>query len=659
MDELTMSLQEGRSWPMGATWDKKNKGINFAVFSSNATAVQLCLFDDAGTQEIQRLPLTAKTNHIWHGYLPHADLGQVYAYRVEGPWQPDAGHRFDSTIHLLDPYAREILGNANDGFKARVVDDDDFDWGGDSPPAIPLNATVLYETHVKGFSKRNPALPALIRGTYAGLAHEQSIKHLQQLGITAVSLLPVHFALDEPRLVKLGLSNYWGYNTLGFFCATPKLGATQNPRNEFRAMVKSLHQAGIEVILDVVFNHTAESDEAGTTLSFRGFDNAAYYRLPETNRAAFENYSGCGNTLDIRQPQVLQLVMDSLRYWVSDMHVDGFRFDLAPVLGRDDEGFKTNATFFQAVAQDPILSRVKMIAEPWDIGPGGYQVGHFPRGWLEWNDHFRDSMRKYWLHDGKPSNTRGDFAMRLCGSSDLYQGRSPSESVNYVVSHDGFTLRDLVSFEDRHNLANGENNRDGHGHNLSINCGIEGETNDQTICALRLRLQRALTVTTLLSLGTPMLCAGDEIGHSQEGNNNPYCQDNETTWIDWSSADQDLLAFTSKVLALRSPLQPLGTDWQAQLLWRRPNGDELQGDAWHDRREPALACLVPCSDQTNYSLLLIFNPEFTEQRFNLPKGQWQLMLDSGEGIVSPAVPSRFEHQIIARPHTCIMLKQNK
>jgi len=659
-------MQTGQPWPIGAHWD--GKGINFAVFSAHAQAMVLCVFDETGTVETARHTLPAHTSDVWHGYLPDAQPGLIYGLRAHGPWRPDRGHRFNAAKLLLDPYAREVVGslewrdehfggdrklplhpdnqdNAAFALKARVVNDltdDTFDWEGDRAPRIPLASTVLYEVHVKGYSQRNAHIPQDLRGTYAGLAHEASIAHMKQLGITSVSLLPVHFAVSEERLVKLGLSNYWGYNTLGFFCADPRLASLANamtPRDEFRAMVKALHRAGIEVLLDVVFNHTAESDETGPTLSFRGLDNASYYRLPPDSRSHYENHSGCGNTLDIRQPRVLQLVMDSLRYWASSMHIDGFRFDLAPVLGRGDQGFSRDGAFFTAVAQDPVLSRVKMIAEPWDIGPGGYKVGGFPRGWLEWNDHFRDAMRGFWVHAGSPTNTRGDFALRLCGSSDLYQPRqrAPSESVNYVVSHDGFTLRDLVSYNQRHNQANGEDNRDGHGHNLSFNYGMEGPTDNEDVNRLRGRLQRALLATTLLAQGTPMLCAGDELGHSQRGNNNPYCQDNDVTWIDWAAADHDLIAFTSRVLTLRQQTMPFGNHWYSgltdplglhDLAWLQADGSPLQGDAWRDPVSHVMGCLIGKPGGAKAPLLLLVNPEHADKPFMLPAGVWQALLDT-------------------------------
>ena len=656
------ALLPGRPWPLGASWD--GRGVNFAVFSAHAQAMALCLFDESGSVETSRLMLPGHTHDVWHGYLPVAGPGLLYGLRAHGLWWPEQSHLFNPYKLLLDPYAREIVGhfewrdehfaaertqplemdtrdNAASALKARVVHDE-FDWQGDQPPGIALQDTVLYELHVKGFSRLNPLLPEALRGTYAGLAHPASLAHLQRLGVTSVSLMPVHHALDEERLTRMGLRNYWGYNTLGFFAPDPRLASGQdglNPRDEFRAMVKALHAEGIEVLLDVVFNHTAESDAAGPTLSFRGLDNLSYYRHPPGLPAVLENHSGCGNTLDIRQPRVLQLVMDSLRHWVSAMHVDGFRFDLAPVLGRGDHGFERGGAFFTAVAQDPVLSRVKMIAEPWDIGPGGYQVGGFPRGWLEWNDRFRDTMRGFWLHGGPTARSRGDFALRLCASSDLYQApnRMPATSVNYVVSHDGFTLHDLVSYQGRHNQANGEDNRDGHGHNLSTNCGAEGPTDDARINALRARLQRALLASTLLAQGTPMLCAGDELGHSQRGNNNPYCQDNELTWLHWDQADEDLIAFTARLLALRRQLLPLGNYWYSGLIgalglpdlsWLQADSQPLQGQAWQDLGQRVLGCLIGQPGRAKMPLLLLVNPEATDHDFLLPPGPWRAMLDT-------------------------------
>ena len=661
---ISIAPQIGRPWPLGASFD--GHGINFAVFSANAQSVELCLFDATGAHELARHHLPAQTNDIWHGYLPNAQPGLIYGLRAYGPWRPDQGHRFDPSKLLLDPYAREIVGdfiwmdeqmtherelqrrmnthnNAALALKARVIQDS-FDWGDDASPNI--TDTVLYECHVKGFSKINPQIPPELRGTYAGLAHSVSIDYLKCLGITSVSLLPVHYCVNEDRLVSMGLTNYWGYNTIGFFCVNPRLASGVDgisPRDEFRTMVRTLHAAGLEVILDVVYNHTAESGETGPTISFRGLDNASYYRLQINDQAHYENHSGCGNTLDIRQPVVLQLVMDSLRYWVLDMHVDGFRFDLAPVLGRTNHGFSPQSAFFTAVAQDPVLSRVKLIAEPWDIGPGGYQVGGFPRHWKEWNDKFRDCMRRFWVQSAATGDggTCGDFAMRLCGSSNLFQarGRDPSKSVNYVVSHDGFTLRDLVSYNQRHNLANGEDNRDGQGENFNFNCGAEGPTPESSVNHLRARLQRALLATTLLSQGTPMLCAGDEIGHTQDGNNNPYCQDNPMTWINWQEMDTNLLAFTQHVIQIRRQLMPFANQWYSgtsdadgvyDLSWLNPNGSAMPSEAWQNRGVHALACLIGKPGRTKSPLLLLINACPDTRPFVLARGQWQVILDTSQ-----------------------------
>ena len=659
-------LDLGQPWPLGATWSADTDGVNFAVFSAHAQMMELCLFDASGQVEVARLRLPGHSNDVWHGHLPEAKPGLLYGFRAHGPWRPDKGHRFNPNKLLLDPYARDIVGefewrdehfggdrrhpqhrdmgdNAALALKARVVADR-FDWGGDRPLNIPLERSVMYEVHVAGFSRLNPQVPQALRGSLAGLAHEASVAHLQRLGISAVSLLPVHYSLDEERLAAMGLRNYWGYNTLGFFSVNPRLASGvfgQSPRDEFRAMVKVLHAAGIEVLLDVVFNHTAEADEHGPTVSFRGLDNASYYRLQAESRSHYENHTGCGNTLDIRQPRVLQMVLDSLRYWVGEMHVDGFRFDLAPVLGRGDHGFERGGAFFTAVAQDPLLSRVKMIAEPWDIGPGGYQVGGFPRGWQEWNDHFRDAMRGFWIGRDATPTTRGDFALRLCASSDLYQPRqrAPVESVNYVVSHDGFSLRDLVSYNERHNLANGEGNRDGHGHNLNFNCGAEGPTDDPAVNSLRGRLQRALLATTLLAQGTPLIAAGDELGHTQQGNNNPYCQDNPITWIAWSQADADLIAFTARVVSLRRQTLPFGNHWYSgltdprglhDLSWLRSDGSALQGENWRDTNSRVLGCLIGKPGRAKAPLLLLVNGDAAERSFMLPAGVWQVLLDTTE-----------------------------
>ena len=698
MDRLNLSTtQLGQPWPLGAHFD--GKGINFAVYSAHAQAVDLCLFDNHGTQELARLRLKGHTGDIWHGYLPNAQPGLVYGLRASGPWRPDRGHRFDASKLLLDPYARDIVGefiwsdehfapdlthplhlethdNASVALKARVVHDN-FDWKDDHPPATPMANSILYECHVRGFSKTHPDIPENLRGTYAGLGHPASIGYLKALGVTAVSLLPVHYHLSEERLVEMGLVNYWGYNTLGFFCPNPRLASGQSglsSRDEFREMVRALHTAGLEVILDVVYNHTAEAGHNGPTLSFRGLDNANYYRLVPNDLNHYENFSGCGNTLDISQPRVLQLVMDSLRYWVTDMHVDGFRFDLATVLGRTDHGFSPHAAFFAAVAQDPVLCRVKMIAEPWDIGPGGYQVGQFPRGWLEWNDHFRDSMRRFWVqsvaspHAAGSGGTLGEFAMRLCGSSDLYQARrrEPSESVNYVISHDGYTLLDLLSYNHRHNLANGEDNRDGQGNNLNFNCGVEGPSTDAPVNQLRHLLQRALLATNLLAQGTPMLCAGDEMGHTQDGNNNPYCQDNEATWLDWSRVDTELLAFTRHVIGLRRRLQPFANLWYSgiadadgiyDLSWWNADGSVLQGSAWQLPQRRALGCLIGKPGQSGSPLLLLVNNSAHPEHFVLPRGHWQGLLDSSHPLGLADWQGAGTSELPVAAHSLLLLQQ--
>jgi glycogen operon protein len=685
----TVTLEHGRPWPLGAHFD--GEGINFAVFSAHASKLELCLFDESGQRETARLALPGHHVDVWHGYLRGARPGQVYGLRAHGPWRPDRGHRFNPHKLLLDPYAREIVGQFNwqpehfghdplhpqhqypwdngaTALKARVTHDH-YDWRGDRAPHVPLADMVIYELHVKGFTQRHPLVPEPLRGRYAGLAHEASIAHLKRLGVTAVELLPVHQHVDERHLVRRGLSNYWGYNTIGFFCPEPAYAAGPNPRDEFRDMVRALHAAGIEVLLDVVFNHTCESDEHGPTLSWRGLDNAAWYRVPHDAPGRYENHTGCGNTLDLRQPRVLQFVMDSLRYWVREMHVDGFRFDLAPALARDDPQFSPRAAFFRAVAQDPVLAQVKLIAEPWDIGPGGYQMGNFPRGWLEWNDRFRDGMRGWWLR-GK--GTRGEFAQRLCASSDIFhrQHRAPVESINYVVSHDGFTLRDVVSYDHRHNEANGENGADGHAHNLSWNCGVEGPTPRADVLALRARLMRALTASVLLAQGTPMLAAGDELMHTQQGNNNPYCQDNAISWIDWSRADESLIEFNARLLRLRRELLPLANRWYtglpdahglADLAWLAADGRALEGDAWNRADGRCLGALIGAPGRASAAhpgpLLLLVNSGATDQPFVLPAGPWQVLLDTSRADGSPASVADVPTPYLLPAHALVLLSR--
>ncbi len=631
-----------------------------AVFSAHATRIELCLFDTDGSQELARLPLPRRSGDVWHGLLPGAGPGLVYGLRAHGPWRPDRGHRFNPARLLLDPWAREIVpppggfdprrphtdarpdhpaepdprDNARFAHKARVPDHVPApEW---RQPRHAAGDLVLYELHVRSFTRLMAAVPEAERGTYAGLASEPAIAHLRRLGVTAVSLLPVMAKLDEPRLSALGLVNHWGYNTFGFFCPEPRYAAGPDPRAEFRTMVQRLHAAGIEVILDVVFNHTAEGDAHGPTLAWRGLDNASWYRLHDGDRSGYVNWTGCGNTLDIGHPRVLQFVLDSLRHWVQEMGADGFRFDLAPVLGRDAQAFDRRAAFFKAVAQDPVLQSVRLIAEPWDLGPDGYQAGAFPDGWLEWNDRFRDTVRSFFLGG---DCTRGALALRLAGSSDLFQARrrSPLESVNYVVAHDGFNLHDLVSHDLRHNEANGEGNRDGHPHNYSWNCGWEGPTSDPDVLARRARLQRALVAATLLAQGTPMLAAGDEIGHTQRGNNNPYCQDNEITWLDWERADAGLLDYFAHVVALRRRLLPLGARWYTGLVdargrhdltWLSASGEPLAPEQWDDRSSRVLGALVGEPGRCSDALLLLVNGSDTDEPFRLPPGGWIAELDS-------------------------------
>src|SRR3954471_18364853 len=569
-------IWQGFPYPLGATWQEQ--GVNFSLFSEHATAVDLVLFDTVDDErERLRVRMRQQTDQVWHVFLPDLKPGQLYGYRVEGPYKPREGHRFNSTNLLIDPYAKAIagpviwgdelfgyrIGNpdqdlvADDrddaaGVPKSVVINSAFDWGMDAPPKTPMSQTVIYEAHVKGFSQVWKDLPEELRGTYAGLGSSVAIEYFKKLGITAVELLPVHQHVDDRHLVEKGLTNYWGYNTIGFFAPHYEYsssGVLGQQVREFKSMVKNLHAAGIEVILDVVYNHTAEGNHLGPTLSFKGIDNAAYYRLVEDDQRYYMDYTGTGNSLNVRHPHSLQLLMDSLRYWVTEMHVDGFRFDLAATLAREFYEVDRLATFFELVQQDPVVSQVKLIAEPWDIGPGGYQVGGFPPQWTEWNGAYRDTVRDFWR--GEPS--LGEFASRVAGSADLYEhtGRRPVASINFVTAHDGFTLRDLVSYNDKHNEANGEDNNDGESHNRSWNHGVEGPTDDPDVRALRAREQRNFIATLLLSQGVPMLLHGDELGRTQQGNNNTYAQDNELSWVHWDDADTPLVEFTAAVSRLR------------------------------------------------------------------------------------------------------------
>jgi glycogen operon protein len=676
-----MKIWPGRPYPLGATWD--GEGVNFALFSENATSVELCLFDGPdASKESHRIRLEERTNQTWHVYLPECRPGLHYGYRVDGPYDPAAGHRFNPAKLLLDPYAKSIsdtirLSDAMFGYRLGdpgadlvrddrdnagetpkcVVVDQAFSWGGDRPLGTPWSKTVIYEVHVKGFTARHPDVPEHLRGTYAGLATPAVIEYLQGLGVTAVELLPVHHAVQDKHLTDQGLTNYWGYNTIGFFA--PDMRYALSPVRgrhvrEFKTMVKTLHSAGIEVILDVVYNHTAEGNHLGPTLSFRGIDNAAYYRLMADDPRYYMDYTGCGNSLNVRHPRTLQLIMDSLRYWVLDMHVDGFRFDLASTLARELHDVDRLSAFFDIIHQDPLLSQVKLIAEPWDLGEGGYQVGNFPVGWAEWNGKYRDAIRRYWKGDG---GQLAELAYRLSGSSDLYEmsGRRPFASINFITAHDGFSLHDLVSYNEKHNEANGENNQDGHNDNLSWNCGVEGPTEDPAVNDLRMKQKRNMLTTLLLSQGVPMLCGGDEIGRTQGGNNNAYCQDNEISWHNWklSKTDRSLYTFVRQLIALRQahPVFRRRRFFQGRqihgsgikdIVWLHSDGKEMDEADWSQGHMRALGLILagdaieetdtrgnPIVDDT---FLLLFNAHHEPVPFALPgQGEapvWHLILDT-------------------------------
>ncbi len=671
-----MELWPGKPYPLGATYD--GSGVNFALFSEIAEKVELCLVGERGRET--RIELTEVDAHVWHGYLPTVQPGQRYGYRVHGPNAPEQGHRCNPTKLLLDPYAKAIEGQADGGqplfgydfgdpdsvneqdslghTMLSVVINPFFDWGHDRPPRHEYHDTVIYEAHVKGLSMTHPEVPNEIRGTYAGLGHPAIIEHLTELGVTAVELLPVHQFVQDTHLVEQGLSNYWGYNTIGFLAphnGYAAYGTRGQQVTEFKSMVQALHDANIEVILDVVYNHTAEGSHLGPTLAFRGIDNASYYRLVDDAKSHYYDTTGTGNSLLMRSPHVLQLIMDSLRYWVTEMHVDGFRFDLAATLARQFHEVDKLSAFFDIIQQDPVISQVKLIAEPWDLGDGGYQVGNFPPLWTEWNGKYRDTVRDYWR--GEP-RTLGEFASRLTGSSDLYahSGRRPYASINFVTAHDGFTIRDLVSYNDKHNDANGEGGNDGESHNRSWNCGVEGATDDTEVSALRLRQQKNLISTLLLSQGVPMLLHGDELGRSQQGNNNVYAQDNELSWVNWDLKDdqQELLAFTSRVIELRRDHPVLrrrrffagdadhgGQSELGDIVWYRPEGTVMDGDAWAASRSSLMVFLngeaIPTPDTrgrpvTDEHLLMLFNAYHEQVDFTLPDDIdtdcWSVVIDT-------------------------------
>ncbi len=674
-----MKIWKGYAYPLGATW--MGTGTNFTLYSHDATQVELCLFDEVhGAPQTACIPMQERADEVWHVFLPDARPGQLYGFRVHGPWEPERGLRFNPAKVLLDPYARAVAGDVqwapemfsytvghpdadlvrddrdNAAFVAKsVVADQTFNWDNDRLPRYPLEETVIYETHVKGFSQLWEELDPEIRGTYSGIGSPQAIKYFKRLGITAVELLPVHAHVDDQHLLDKGLTNYWGYNSIAFLAPDSTYSSWGNRGEqvaEFKQMVKNLHTAGIEVILDVVYNHTAEGNQLGPTFSFRGIDNESYYRLVGENPRYYFDYTGTGNTLNVPQPRVLQLIMDSLRYWVLEMHVDGFRFDLAAALARELHDVSRLSSFFDVIHQDPVISQVKLIAEPWDVGEGGYQVGNFPVLWCEWNGRYRDTVRRYWKGDEGVVN---DFAYRLSGSSDLYQNTSknPTASINFVTAHDGFTLRDLVSYNDKHNEANGEGNQDGESHNNSWNCGAEGKTEDEQILALRARQQRNYLTTLFLSQGVPMLCGGDESGHSRSGNNNAYCQDNELSWQAWSRTEEEerLFEFTCKLIAFRNehPIFHRPKFFQGRevidhlkdINWLRPDGSEMDEGDWANSGTRALGVLL-CGDEmdvttfegqpiTDDTFYLCFNAHHEQVAFCLPGKDsvvWQLILDT-------------------------------
>ncbi len=670
-----MDIWPGESYPLGATFD--GLGTNFAVYSEVAERVELCLFDDDGTET--RLDLPEHVAQTWHGYVPGVGTNQRYGFRAHGPYDPGAGVRCHPSKLLLDPYARRIDGDVrwdeacfayrfddpdgppNDAdsapFVARsVVVNPFFDWAEDRSPRTPWHETIIYETHVRGFTMRHPDIPEQLRGTYAGLAHPAAIDHLTNLGVTAVELMPVHAFVHDAHLVERGLRNYWGYNSIGFFAPHAGYAATGEPVAEFKAMVRALHAAGLEVILDVVYNHTAEGNHLGPTLCFRGLDNPAYYRLvPDEPRFYFDT-TGTGNSVNVRHPQVLQLIMDSLRYWVTEMHVDGFRFDLAATLARELHAVDRLSAFFDLIHQDPVLRRVKLIAEPWDVGEGGYQVGNFPPLWSEWNGRYRDAVRDYWRGEDE---ALPELAARLTGSSDLYQndGRRPFASINFVTAHDGFTLHDLVAYNDKHNEANGEDNRDGESHNRSWNCGAEGPTDDPVVLDLRARQQRNLLATLLLSQGVPMLLGGDEFGRTQHGNNNAYCQDNELSWVDWAAVDGDLLDFTRRLVALRRSEPVLHrrrwfdgrvdpTTHLPDIAWFSPSGEEMTTQAWDASFAKCVAVFLngKALDSrdaqgrlaSGASFMLLLNAHHEPVGFRLPAARygtaWEVEIDTARSI---------------------------
>lgn len=708
---MQTTIYPGVPYPLGATWD--GEGVNFTLVTENATQVDLCLFDTPYGEETARIKLNDRSHHVWHGYIPEIKPGQLYGFRVHGPFEPEHGHRFNPNKLVIDPYAKAVSGNirwdnAVFGYEIgnphedlsfsttdsapfvpkSVVVDHRFNWEGDKPLKIPYNKTVIYEAHVKGLTYTHPEIPEAMRGTYAAIGHPVMINYLRELGITAIELMPVHHFINDHNLIQKGLTNYWGYNTLAFLAPEARYssaGVLGEQVIEFKNMVKVLHRAGIEVILDVVYNHTSEGNHMGPTLSFRGVDNVEYYRLTEDKRY-YMDYTGTGNTLNAMSPNVLRLIMDSLRYWVLEMHVDGFRFDLASTLARELHEVDRLGSFFDIIHQDPVISQVKLIAEPWDVGEGGYQVGKFPVGWAEWNGKYRDSVRDFWRGaDGMIA----EFGLRFTGSPDLYfkEYRHPFASINFVTAHDGFTLSDLVSYNEKHNWANGEANQDGDNHNRSWNCGVEGPSTDPFINELRNRLRRNFLATLFISQGVPMVVSGDELGRTQRGNNNAYCQDNEISWIDWKNADKDLLRFTCHlihfyrahpVFARRRwfkgrPLKDIGIE---DIAWYLPDGTPMQEDTWNNPFAKTLAVYLNgktlrATGSTGEMILddnfyIIFNAHNESMEYRLPVerygGKWLLVLDTALGFISDDGKNIFQEtkdKLIVSGHSLIVLKQPK
>ena len=704
---MEIKLYPGKPYPLGATWD--GKGVNFALAADNASGVELCLFKNKEDEiEYEKIKLTERTHQVFHIYLPDLKPGQLYGYRVSGPYEPENGNRFNANKLLIDPYAKSLsgiiewddslysyeIGNPAEDLSfskqdsapfipKSVVIDPEFDWENDKPLQIPYNQSIIYEAHVKGFTKLNPDIPEEIRGTYAAIGHPVTIKYLKELGVTAIELMPVQQFVNDRGLEEKGLTNYWGYNTIAFFApdaryCCPDKGMGDQVK-EFKLMVKELHKAGIEVILDVVYNHTGEGNQLGPTLSFKGIDNAAYYRLTDDNRRFYMDYTGTGNTLNAMLPNVLRYIMDSLRYWIVEMHIDGFRFDLAATLARELHEVNRLSGFFDIIYQDPVISQVKLIAEPWDVGEDGYQVGKFPPEWGEWNGKYRDCVRDFWAG---ADNVLGEFAQRLTGSPDLYQEeyRRPTASINFVTAHDGFTLNDLVSYNEKHNEANGEDNNDGESNNRSWNCGAEGPTDNEGINKLRSLQKRNLLATLFLSQGVPMLVAGDEFGRTQQGNNNAYCQDNEISWVNWAETDKSLLAFTRKLIKLRKDHpafrrrrwfrgEPVKAKGMEDIAWFLPDGSEMTEENWNSDFARSIGVFIngrglhfvnhkgePVIDDNFY---LIFNAHYEPLNYKLPgkiySKQWVKILDTSDDKATEKVFNE-EENICVQGRSVVLLK---